>query len=112
MQQSPATRECDAKGRLRVEEVKGGRASRSGAQPQASTERVSTRRSYTLDAHVAPQPVGGVQGMFTPAPLPFGENGVPRGCASWSSPQGREAETEPSGKMECNEHRSLPSFFS
>ena len=60
---------CDAKDHLRVVGVKGGRASRSGAQPQASTERVSTRRSGTLDAHVALQPIGGVQGMFYPCTL-------------------------------------------
>lgn len=32
------------------------------------------------------------QGRSSPAPLPFGENGVPRGSASWSRPQAAKTE--------------------
>lgn len=54
----------------------------AGAQPQAST-----RRSAPLTPAQRPSLMARVQGAFTPAPLPFGENGVPRGSASWSRPQ-------------------------
>ncbi len=67
--------------------VNGGRASRSGAQPQASTERVSTRRSTPLMPTQRPSLTPGAGSALLPAPLPFGENGVPRGSASWSRPQ-------------------------
>ncbi|WDD95746.1 STY4528 family pathogenicity island replication protein [Burkholderia sp. FERM BP-3421] len=46
--------------------VNGGRAGRSGAQPQASTERVSTRRSAPLTPMQRPQPYGGGAGRFSP----------------------------------------------
>ncbi|MNX29307.1 hypothetical protein D3C86_594420 [compost metagenome] len=76
----------------RVVGVNGGRASRSGAQPQASTERVSTRRSAPLTSMQRTSLPAECRGMFfPPAPLPFGENGVPRGSASWSRPQAAKA---------------------
>lgn len=46
----------------------------------------------TIDAHAAQQTFGWVQGCSSPAPLPFGENGVPRGSASWSRPQAAKTE--------------------
>jgi len=76
----------------RVVGVNGGRASRSGAQPQASTERVSTRRSAPLTPMQRSRLSAGCRDALPPAPLPFGENGVPRGSASWSRPQAAKTE--------------------
>ena|GEM_PF-2614230 len=76
----------------RVVGVNGGRASRSGAQPQASTERMSTRRSAPLTPMQCSRLSAGCRDALPPAPLPFGENGVPRGSASWSRPQAAKTE--------------------
>lgn len=50
-------------------------------------QRVSTRCSAPLTLTERPSLVAGSWGAFTPAPLPFGENGGPGGSASWSRPK-------------------------